>query len=254
MKTYTYKRPREKVLIIGRNPVLLALDNDEDLEKILINKESTGDGIHRIITITRNRNIPLVKVPRGKLDAITDKNHQGIIAFRAPVDYQVVSDVVPALFEQGVVPRLVILDGVTDVRNAGAIARSAYCFGINALVVGSKGSAALNEGAVKASAGALLQIPVCRERVLRDAVIYLRECGFRIIATDRKAGAITLPKIDFSGPLAIVLGSEGKGISAILDKLAHVHVTIPMPGQFDSLNVSVAAGIIFYEMNRTIFD
>ena len=250
MKEYKYKRPKEKTLIIGRNPVLIALESDEDMDKVLINSESSGEPLPKIISLARAKNIPLVKVPKAKLDAITDKNHQGVLAFRSPIDFQRVEDVIPLLFEQGLVPRVVVLDGISDVRNAGAIARSAHCFNMNAILVGSKGSAALNEDAVKTSAGALLRMPICRETMLRDAVTSLKNSGLKIYATTLNPNAKSLYETKFEGPLAILLGAEDLGVSNELLQLADEEIFIPMPAEFDSLNVSVAAGIVFYEINR----
>lgn len=234
-------------IIYGRNPVLEAIKSGKEVDKILLLKTIRGPFEKEIRLIAKTANIPLQYVPSHKLDKLTKKNHQGIIAFVSIVEYQSIEQVVPYVFEQGLSPLFLILDGVTDVRNFGAIVRSAEVFGANGVVIGEKRSARINHEAFKTSAGAIGKIPICREKSLGNTVDYLKSSGFKIFATDLKTD-LFIADVDFSEPCAVILGSEGEGVSENLLNKCDNKIKIPQAGSIDSLNVSVAAGVILYEI------
>ncbi len=236
-------------LIIGRKPLLEALQQAQNIEKIFLLQTATGDEINSIKKTARERNIALSLVPQEKLTRFTQANHQGVVAIAGLIEYQPLQDVISMVVDKGEIPLVVLLDGITDTRNLGAIARSALCYGAHALIIPSSNNAAITEEGIKASAGALEHLPVCRIASVEQAVDILRMNGIRILATALK-GNETIATTDLSYPLAIVMGAEDKGVSDFILKQADDLVRIPMSGKFDSLNVSVAAGIILYEVNR----
>lgn len=244
------ERKLKKQIIIGRNPVLEALSSGKQFERVFLKSGIKGTFEEQVKRICDSKQIPLKRVPQIKLDKLShNKNHQGIIGFSSLIEYQDIRNVVPFLFEQGKTPLLLLLDGITDVRNLGAIARSAEVLGCHAIIVPLSNSAEINEDTIKSSAGALLHLVICREYDLQNAVDYLKECGFHIISSALKSG-LDIFSIDLSVPLAIVVGSEQKGVSTVLlDKSDYVF-SISQSGQIDSLNVSVATGIILYECQK----
>jgi 23S rRNA (guanosine2251-2'-O)-methyltransferase len=189
------------------------------------------------------------KVPHEKLNQMTSKNHQGAIAFISPVEFQDLENIVPLIFEQGKTPYILVLDGITDIRNFGAIARTAECAGVDAIVVPLAGSAAVNADAIKTSAGALLTIPVCRVQNLKNALRFLAESGLKLVAVTEKTDS-TYTTISYTEPLALILGAEDEGISLDVLKMCDVQAAIPLFGTIESLNVSVAAGVAMYEVIR----
>jgi 23S rRNA (guanosine2251-2'-O)-methyltransferase len=235
--------------IYGIHAVLEALDAGKDIDKILLSKTLNTETAQTIIDMARPLRVPVQRVPVQKIDRITRRNHQGVLALMAAVTYYHVEDVVPQLFDNGENPFIVVLDGVTDVRNFGAIARTCDCAGVSAIVIPDRESVSVNADAVKTSAGALNYLPVCRESNLVKAVKLMRDSGIMIVGTDDKTHA-TYTKADYTGPVAIVLGAEDKGISPEIKKLCDTLVTIPEFGHINSLNVSVAGGIIIYEVVR----
>ena len=232
-------------LIIGRQPVLEALKGDRQIDKIYVQKFATGDIIPDIIALARERQIPVNTVPAEKLRSMTRATHQGVVALAGIIAYADIQQVIDQLISNGEVPLFLMLDGVTDVRNIGAIARSARCFGAQAIIIPDKGVGALQEDAVKASAGALLQISVCRVPSLLKAVDTLHLNGFQVFASDMH-GHQELASIDVTGPSCLILGSEDKGIQPYLTKACDASFKIPMTPAFESLNVSVSAGIMLY--------
>lgn len=218
-------------------------------EKVLIQKGLQGDNFQELFQTIRQGNIPYQLVPVEKLNSLTRKNHQGIIAFLPLITYHNLSQILPSVYENGETPLLIIVDGVTDVRNLGAIARSAECLGAHALVISQKGSAPINADSLKTSSGALTRLPVCREANLMETLAFLKECGVKIIAATEKSSTLA-PQADLTGPVAVMVGSEEKGIHRSLLSMADVAVGIPMAGKTASLNVSVAAGILLYEILR----
>ena len=191
--------------------------------------------------------IPVQRVPVERLNRITRKNHQGVVAYVSAVTYQHVEDLVPYLFEQGKTPFFVMLDGITDVRNFGAIARTCECAAVDAVIIPAKNSVTVNADAVKTSAGALHTLPVCREQSLTDTLKYLKECGFRLTAATEK-GDYDYTRGEYTGPLCLIMGAEDKGVAYEHLALCDEWVKIPMLGTIESLNVSVAAGILIYEV------
>jgi 23S rRNA (guanosine2251-2'-O)-methyltransferase len=235
----------DKDLVCGIWPVIEALREGRNVEKILMRREAGGDGIKQIRQLARERDVPWQPVPVEKLDRLTRAEHQGVVAFLSQVEEQDLNEVITRVYEQGGTPLLVAIDGVTDVRNIGAIARSAECFGVDALVVPKMGTARLGPDAVKSSAGALLRKPVCRVNRLTDAVRAAKDQGLRVVALTEKAAA-ALHQADLSGPLMVVMGSEDEGISDPVLRMADELVKIPMVGTIASLNVSVATGIALH--------
>ncbi len=243
-------RPTPGNLVMGIHPVSELLKSDKEVEKILINKDlmNRQEGMD-IVYACRTKEIPYQPVPVEKLNRVTQKMHQGVIAFVSPITYQKVENLLPFLFEDGIVPFFLVLDRITDVRNFGAIARTADCAGVHAIIIPEKGGAQINEDAMKTSAGALNHIPVCRERDLGRTLNYLNDSGVSIIACTEK-GADSIFDTDFTGPVALVMGSEEDGISEFLLRKAHHIAQLPQVGKIGSLNVSVAAGIAMYEALR----
>ena len=235
--------------IYGIRPVEEALDSGKHLDKIFIQKGLQGPQFRNLFQRIRGQGIPYQFVPLQRLQRITRKNHQGIIAYLSVVEYQLVERLLPMLYEQGRSPFLLVVDSVTDVRNLGAIARTAYAAGCDALVLPQKNSASVNADAVKTSAGALMHLPVCRELDLSASMSYMKDSGLAVVAaTEKGEDLYQCPLPD--GPVALVLGSEEKGIQRGLLELADYRVRIPMSGEVSSLNVSVAAGILLYEVVR----
>ena len=237
---------KEKDMIFGLRPIIEAVESGKEIEKIFIKRELGGELAQQLWNLVHERQIPVVKVPVEKLNRLTRKNHQGAIAYLSPVVYQHIEDIIPVLYEEGKTPFVVVLDGVTDVRNFGAIARTCECAGVDAIVVPMKGGAAANADAVKTSAGALHIIPVCREISVQKAVQFLKDSGLTIVAASEKA-VQDYSQADYKNPLAIVMGSEDVGISPEVLRLCDQMVSIPVLGKIQSLNVSVAAGVLIYE-------
>lgn len=236
-------------VVFGIRAVIEAIESGKQVDKVLMKKDLGGELARELLSVTREYNVPVQRVPVERINKVTRKNHQGVIAFMAAVDYYHVDDIVPALYDEGINPLVVVLDGVTDVRNFGAIARTCECAGVNCIVIPERSSVSVNADAVKTSAGALNYLPVCRERNLVKAVQYLRDSGFKVMGASEKTD-LNYTKADFTGPVAIVLGAEDTGISTDVLKLCDTLVAIPEFGQINSLNVSVAGGIMIYEVVR----
>lgn len=236
-------------VVFGIRAVIEAIESGKQVDKVLMKKDLGGELARELLSVTREYNVPVQRVPVERINKVTRKNHQGVIAFMAAVDYYHVDDIVPALYDEGINPLVVVLDGVTDVRNFGAIARTCECAGVNCIVIPERNSVSVNADAVKTSAGALNYLPVCRERNLVKAVQYLRDSGFKVMGASEKTD-LNYTKADFTGPVAIVLGAEDTGISTDVLKLCDTLVAIPEFGQINSFNVSVAGGIMIYEVVR----
>jgi 23S rRNA (guanosine2251-2'-O)-methyltransferase len=236
----------KKNIIVGRNPVVEALKNAQTIDKILLSKNASGDVINEIRLLAKNSNVPVQYVPIEKINSLTNVQHQGVVAFKSAVRYQDLQQVIDWVIEKGEAPLFVILDGVTDVRNIGAIARTAVCCGVHAIIIPDKGIGALNEDAVKTSAGALEQINICRVNSLMKAVDELHLNGIKVFASEMTAKQ-KLFNLELVEPCAIVMGGEEKGVYPALMKICDETFHIPMANQFESLNVSVAAGMILYE-------
>lgn len=237
---------KKSSVITGRQPVLEALNSGRAIDKILLQVNSSGDIIGKIRQLAKQNNIPVQVVPIEKLSSISRGNHQGCIALVALVRYMDLQQVIDHVVSAGSVPLFIMLDGITDVRNIGGIARSAVCAGAQALIIPDKGVGALNEEAIKASAGALEKLQVCRVGSLLKAIDDLHHNGIRVAVSEMNKDRL-LPDLDLRIPLCIIMGSEQKGVQPYLSKAADEQFSIPMSGNFDSFNVSVAAGIILYE-------
>jgi 23S rRNA (guanosine2251-2'-O)-methyltransferase len=236
----------ESNTIYGIHSVTEAIFSGKEINKVLVQKDLKSEAINNIIGLCKTKFIPIQYVPREKFFRFKNKNHQGVCAFVSPIVYHSLDQLVPVWFKQGIEPFILVLDKITDVRNLGAIARTALCSGVNAIVVPFTNSAPVNDDAVKTSSGALLKIPICREKHLKTTIEFLNQSGFSTVACTEKANH-TLSQTDFRGPLAIVLGNEDKGISPDLLKRCSHLAKIPMDMGVASLNVSVAAGIAMYE-------
>jgi len=236
----------KKNIIAGRNPLIEALKQDQLIDKILLSKNASGDAINEIRTLAKEKNIPVQYVPIEKINSLTNIQHQGAVAFKGSVLYQDLQQVIDFVNSQGIPPLFLILDGVTDVRNIGAIARTALCCGVQAIIIPDKGVGALNEDAVKTSAGALEQINICRVNSLMKAVDELHLNGIKVFASEMTA-TTKLFDLQMNEPCAIVMGGEERGVHPAMMKICDETFKIPMAGDFESLNVSVAAGMILYE-------
>ncbi len=237
---------KQSSLIIGRQPLVEALQSGKSIDKILLQKNTVGDVINTIRQLSREKNIPIQVVPVEKLNGMTKANHQGVIAFVARVAYMDLQEVIDHVVSNGELPLFLMLDGVTDVRNIGAIARSAVCCGAHAIIIPDKGVGALNEEAMKSSAGALELIHICRVNSLLKAVDTLHLNGIKVFTSEMRATE-NVYDLPFEDPCCVIMGDEGKGVQPYLAKAADHFFKIPMAAEFDSFNVSVASGIILYE-------
>jgi len=236
-------------MIFGIRAVIEAVEAGKDIDKVLVKRELSGELFLELQQLLRTCEIPMQRVPVERIDRITRKNHQGVIAFTSAVTYQKLEDIVPILYEEGKIPFILVLDGLTDVRNFGAIARTCEVAGVHAIVIPARGSVTVNADAIKTSAGALHTIPVCREQNLKEAVVFLQNSGIKVVAaTEKAAGYYT--ESDFTVPVAILMGAEDLGVSAENLRVSDELVKIPQFGTIQSLNVSVAAGVIMYEVVR----
>lgn len=235
--------------IFGLRPVIEAIEAGKEIDKIFVKKDLQGDLASELFALLRRHRIVAQRVPMEKLNRITRKNHQGVVAMLSAVTYAKLEHLVPQLYEEGRLPFLVVMDGITDVRNFGAIARTAECCGADALVIPQRGSVSVGGDAVKTSAGALNYIPVCREYNLAGAVRFLKDNGYQIVAVSEKANE-NYTQADFTTPVALVMGAEDVGISEEVMRLCDTKVSIPMFGHIGSLNVSVAAAVLMYEVVR----
>ncbi|WP_321479899.1 23S rRNA (guanosine(2251)-2'-O)-methyltransferase RlmB [uncultured Bacteroides sp.] len=233
-------------MIFGVRAVIEAIQAGKEFDKILVKKDIQSDLSKELFAALKGTLIPVQRVPVERINRITRKNHQGVVAFVSSVIYQKAEQLVPFFFEQGKNPFFVMLDGITDVRNFGAIARTCECAGVDAVIIPVKNSVSVNADAVKTSAGALHTLPVCREQSLKTTLQYLKDSGFKVVAATEK-GDYDYSKASYSGPLCIVMGSEDTGVSYDILALCDEWVKIPMLGTIESLNVSVAAGILIYE-------
>lgn len=236
-------------MIFGIRAVIEAVEAGKDIDKVLVKRELSGELFLELQQLLRTCEIPMQRVPVERIDRITRKNHQGVIAFTSAVTYQKLEDIVPMLYEEGKTPFILVLDGLTDVRNFGAIARTCEVAGVHAIVIPARGSVTVNADAIKTSAGALHTIPVCREQNLKEAIVFLQNSGIKVVAaTEKAAGFYT--ESDFTVPVAILMGAEDLGVAAENLRVSDELVKIPQFGTIQSLNVSVAAGVIMYEVVR----
>lgn len=239
-------RPKKNTLIVGRSKVIEALQQGKQLERIYVVSTVHGEVIDEIKQLAEDKQVPINKVPVEKLNGFNISNHEGCVAVISKVQYHDLQEVISYVVDKGEVPFFLILDGITDVRNIGALARTALCCGVNAIIIPEKGVGALNEDAIATSAGALEKVTICRVTSLMKAVDELHLNGIKVFASEMKAEQ-NLFTIQLNEPCAIIMGSEDKGIYPALLKMADVQFKVPMVADFESLNVSVAAGMILYE-------
>ncbi len=236
-------------LIFGIRAVIEAIKSGKELEPLYLQRGLSGGLITELKSLIHEYNIAAQQVPIEKLDRLTPKNHQGAVAYISPIIYQKIENIIPEIFEKGETPLVLVLDSITDVRNMGAIARTAECAGVHAIVIPAKGSAQINPDAVKTSAGALYKIPVCRHENFLQTVRFLQESGLQLVCCTEKTNDF-IYKPDYTAPTAIIMGSEEDGVRNEIIRIADHLAKIPMFGEIESLNVSVATGVVLYEAIR----
>ncbi|OAV66075.1 putative TrmH family tRNA/rRNA methyltransferase [Bacteroidales bacterium Barb4] len=240
---------KENEMIFGIRAVIEAVQAEKEIDRVLIRRDLQGELSRELFAMLKEHEAAVQHVPAERLDRLTRKNHQGVVAFISAVAYQRLEDIIPFVYEQGKDPFIVLLDGVTDVRNFGAIARTCECAGVDAVVIPSRGSVSVNADAVKTSAGALHVLPVCKEKSINQAIRFLRQSGVKVFAATEKAADV-YTAVSYEGPVAIVVGAEDTGVSAENLRICDHIVRIPQFGTIGSLNVSVAASIMIYEAVR----
>ena len=233
-------------MIFGVRAVIEAIQAGKEIDKILVKRDIQSDLSKELFTALKGTLIPVQRVPVEKINRVTRKNHQGVIAFISPITYQKTEDLVPFLYEQGKNPILLMLDGLTDVRNFGAIARTCECAGVDGIIIPARNSVSVNADAIKTSAGALHTLPVCREQNLTQTIKFLKESGFKIVAATEK-GDYDYTQANYKDPVCIIMGAEDTGVPYEHLALCDEWIKIPLMGTIESLNVSVAAGILIYE-------
>lgn len=248
-KKFSSNQKKHTDFIYGIRAVIESIENGKGVNKVLVQRGLKGDLVKELWSVLKKNNIVHQGVPIQKLDSITRKNHQGVIAFISPIEYYQLDQLLPEIYERGEQPLFVILDRITDVRNLGAIARSAECNRVHALILPSKGAALVTSDAIKTSVGALHKIPVCKVDSLKDTIDYLKNSGITIIGCTEKSDKI-LYNENLINPMAIIMGSEEDGVSSTYLKMCNSTIKIPLYGNVGSLNVSVAASIFMYEINR----
>jgi 23S rRNA (guanosine2251-2'-O)-methyltransferase len=240
---------KESECIFGLRAVIEAIKAGKQIDRLLVRQGLHGALYHELMIEVRKHNIVYQIVPLERIELVTRKNHQGVLAWLSLIEYQNITNLLPMIFEKGQDPLIITLDRISDVRNFGAIVRNAECLGAHAIIIPEKGSAGITADAIKTSAGALHSFPVCREKSLVRSIEYLKESGLKVICADEKTGKIASDVL-LTGPLVLILGSEEEGISRKLTTMADYQVRIPITGTISSLNVSVAAGILLYEIMR----
>lgn len=239
----------KKLYIYGARAILEAIESSIEIDRVWIDKSKQSPTIKEVIRLCKIHGIPMQFVPEEKLSSFKDKNHQGIVAKSSLVEFQSLENIIVSTYQKGEMPFILILDGITDVRNFGAISRTALSAGVHAIVIEQKGYAQINEDAIKTSAGALLHVPICREESLKKTVDLLKLHGLNIVVCTEKAQQ-NIYEIPLKNPTALILGSEEKGVNPSLIKVANYLASIPMYGKVSSLNVSVASGVVLYECVR----
>jgi len=240
---------KESDCIFGLRPVIEAIKAGKPIDRLLIRQGLQGALYHELMVEVRKHAVSYQIVPVERIELVTRKNHQGVLAWLSLIEFQSIENLLPMIFERGEDPLIMVLDGVSDVRNFGAIVRSADCLGVHAVIIPEKGSARITSDAIKTSAGALHTFPVCREKSVVRSVEFLRQSGLNVVSATEKSG-LELTGASLKGPMVLIMGAEDKGISRELLALSDQTIKIPMTGNIASLNVSVAAGIFMYEIKR----
>ncbi len=240
---------KNDTLLFGIRAIIEAINAGKTIDKVFLQKGLQGDLAKQLMQLIKSQNLTVSYVPVEKLNKLTKKNHQGAVAYTSPIDFHNLEDLVLSTLESGKTPLFLLLDQLSDVRNFGAIIRTAECTGVNGIIIQKKGGAPVNADTVKTSTGAIFKIPICKVDHIKDALFYLQGSGINVVAASEKASQ-TLYDVDFKIPTAIVMGSEGKGVSNSVLKLVNDSAKLPMLGEIASLNVSVACGAFLYEVIR----
>ncbi len=235
--------------VFGTRSVIEAIKNGKTIDKILIKKGLDNELFHELQTLINENNISTQYVPVEKINRVTRKNHQGVLAFISPIVFDIIENILPGIYERGQDPLILILDQITDVRNFGAIVRSAECAGVHAIIIPEKGMARIGADAVKTSAGALHYLPICKSNNLNNTIQFLIDSGIRIVAATEKGNKL-YTETDLNCPVGIIMGSEEYGISQQILNNTHEQLKIPILGKIESLNVSVSAALMIYEAVR----
>ncbi|MGE0561045.1 MAG: 23S rRNA (guanosine(2251)-2'-O)-methyltransferase RlmB [Flavobacteriales bacterium] len=236
-------------IIFGIHPVIEAIKSGKEIEKVYIQQDIQGQGLTELRNVIKKSKVPFSHVPVQRLSKYTQGNHQGVLCFISPIETQDIEDVLARVFEEGKVPLILILDRITDVRNFGAITRTAECLGVHAIIIPKRESAQINEDAIKTSTGAIFRVPICKVDNLTDTLFLLKDSGLNVVACTEKTEQL-ISSVDLTQPTAIIMGNEEKGIANQLLKNSNNLAKIPMVGEITSLNVSVAAGMIIYEASK----
>lgn len=240
-------------IIFGIHPVIEAIKSGKEIEKVYIQQDIQGQGLTELRNVIKKSKVPFSHVPVQRLNKYTTGAHQGVLCFISPIETQDIEDVLAHVFEEGKVPLVLILDRVTDVRNFGAITRTAECLGVHAIVIPKRESAQINEDAIKTSTGAIFRMPICKVDNLTDTLFLLKDSGLNVVSCTEKTDKL-ISEVDFNQPTAIIMGNEEKGIANQLLKNSNDLAKIPMVGEIASLNVSVAAGMVIYEASKQRLD
>lgn len=243
------KKEKKENFIVGIHPITEALESNKNIEKVMFRQGMDGPQFRALLDQLREREIQVQFAPQERLNRLSKANHQGVIAFLPQIEYVTLEKFTIPEEGSSTLPLVLILDGISDVRNFGAIARSAECAGAQGIILPAKGSATVNADSIKTSAGALLRVPICKVSNVREAIFFLQATGYKIFASTEKAQT-TIYQADFKVPAAIILGSEDRGVSKSALDLSDQQIRIPMVGQISSLNVSAAAAIIQFEVLR----
>jgi 23S rRNA (guanosine2251-2'-O)-methyltransferase len=235
--------------IHGIHAIEEAIKTNQSIDKVFLQKGFQGDGLKKLEGLLQKKKIPVSYVPVEKLNKLAPHNHQGVVANISPITFPEMESLIPEIMEKAKMPLFLLLDDITDVRNLGAIVRTAECCGANAIILPKQGGAAINEETVKTSAGAIFNMPICKTDHLKDALFFLQSYDVQIVAATEKTETLVYD-VDFSKPTAVIMGSEGKGVSPSLLKLANHKAKLPLMGKISSLNVSVACGAFLYEVVR----
>lgn len=236
-------------IIFGIYPILEAVKSDQEIDKIYIQKGIENSKIDEILRLLKDKNTSVGEVPVEKLNRLTKGNHQGIVAITSPIEFVTIEDVTEKALAANEAPLFIILDQISDVRNFGAILRTAECTGVDAVIIQKKGGAPVSGDAVKTSAGAIFNIPICKVDHIKDAIFYLKASGITTVAATEKSNT-TIYDVDLKRPIAIIMGSEGKGVSKSVLSIVDEKAALPLLGEINSLNVSVACGAVLYEIVR----
>ena len=238
---------KDKNKIFGLRPIIEAINSGKQIEKVMFKKGMGGELFNELFSLVRKNKIAFQYVPIERLNRFTSQNHQGAVAYLSAIDYQKLEDIIPLLYESEKTPLVLLLDKITDVRNFGAIGRTAECTGVDAIVIPARNSAQINADAIKTSAGALNKIPVCKVDDLFESILFLQESGLQVVSVTEKTKN-EYHTIDYKVPTALIMGSEDKGISPKYIKMSDKVAKVPLLGEIESLNVSVACGVVLYEI------